>query len=40
MFGSLEEEESRGGVEGKRVEWNDSPLPCLDIFKISKRGME
>ena len=29
------------GVEGKRVverrvEGNDSPLPCLDVFKISK----
>ena len=29
------------GVEGRRVverivEGNDSPLPCLDVFKISK----
>ena len=21
---------------GRRVEWNDYPLPCLDVFKISK----
>ena len=20
----------------RRVEWNDSPPPCLDVFKISK----
>ena len=23
-------------VVGRRVEWNDYPLPCLDVFKISK----
>ena len=42
LFGSLQREESRGGVEGRRVvgmrvEGNDSPPPCLDVFKISKR---
>ena len=23
-------------VVGRRVEWNGYPLPCLDVFKISK----
>ena len=23
-------------VEGRRVEGNGSPLPCLNVFKISK----
>ena len=31
LFGSLEREESKGEVEG-----NGYPLPCLDVFKISK----
>ena len=31
LFGSLEREESREGVEG-----NDYSLLCLNIFKISK----
>ena len=39
MFESFEREESRGGVEGRkvverRVEGNGYPPPCLDIFKI------
>ena len=42
LFGSLERERGEGrGVEGRRVverreEGNDSLLPCLDVFKISK----
>ena len=39
LFGSLEREESRvegRRVVGKRVEENDYPPPCLNVFKISK----
>ena len=41
LFECLEKEESRGGVKGRRVverrvEGNDYPSPCLDVFKISK----
>ena len=34
LFGSLERERK---VEGRRVEENGYPLPCLNVFKISKR---
>ena len=34
LFGSLEREESRRGVEGRRVEGNGSPSPCLDVLKL------
>ena len=40
LFGSLERKGSKRegrGVVGRRVEWNDYPLPCFDIFIISKR---
>ena len=43
MFKSLEGEESRRGVKGRRVvetrvEKNGYPLPYLDIFKIKGNG--
>ena len=36
LFGSLERGVERRRVVGRRVEGNGSPLPCLDVFKISK----
>ena len=38
LMACLEVEGGRGG-EGWRVEGNDSPLPYLDVFKISKGEM-
>ena len=34
MFGSLEGEESKRGVVGRRVEKNGYPPPYLNVFKI------